>query len=143
MSVEANKALVRRLYDIISEHRMDLIDEVVADDFVEHEVFPGLPSGGPDAVREAFNFFLTAFPDMKIAVDEMIGEGDKVVARAKFSGTHTGEFMGIPPTNKGFETQVIDILQITGGKVTAHWGVTDQLAMMQQLGLAPELGGAT
>jgi steroid delta-isomerase-like uncharacterized protein len=83
--------------------------------------------------------FSAAFPDMQMTMDDMVAEGDKVVARATISGTHKGEFMGIPPTAKTFEVQAIDIFEIKDGQVTAHWGVTDQAAMMQQLGLVPEM----
>ena len=139
MSVEDNKALTRRFYREVNQGNLDVIDELISVDFVEHEVFPGLPTTGPEAVREAFTLFKGAFPDLQITPDDVIGEGDKVVARVTMSGTHKGEFMGIPPTDKSFKVQVIDIIEIHDGKATAHWGVTDQAAMMEQLGLAPEM----
>lgn len=140
MSVEENKALTRRFYDeVINEGNLDLIDELISEDFVEHEVFPGLPSSGPEAPKAALGMFLAAFPDLQMTADEMIAEGDKVVVRGTMSGTHKGEFMGIPPTNKGFKAQFFDIVEIRDGKATAHWGLTDQAAMMEQLGLAPEM----
>ena len=140
MSVEANKALMRRLYEeVINEGNIDLTDEFFSDDFVEHEVFPGLPTTGPEAPKAAFAMFLAAFPDLQVTPDEMIGEGDKVAVRATISGTHKGEFMGVPPTNKSFEAQLLDIVEIHDGKATAHWGLTDQGAIMEQLGVAPEM----
>ena len=140
MSVEDNKALVSRFYDeAINVGNLDLIDEFVSEDFVEHEVFPGLPTTGPEAPKAALGMFLAAFPDLRITASEMIAEGDKVTVRGTMSGTHKGEFMGIPATNQGFNIQVIDILEIHEGKATAHWGLTDQAAMMEQLGIAPEM----
>ncbi len=140
MSVEDNKAVAHRIYsEAVNGGNFDLFDELVAEDAVEHETFPGLPTTGPDAPKAFFTMFGAAFPDMHMTVHEMIGEGDKVVARVTASGTHKGEFMGIPPTAKSFEAQTIDILEIHDGKVTAHWGVMDQAAMMEQLGLAPEM----
>ena len=140
MSVEDNKALARRFYnEVINGGNLDLIDELVSEDFVDHEASPGMPTTGPEAPKATFAMFFAAFPDLQMTVDEMIGEGDKVVARATMSGTHKGEFMGIPPTNKAFKVQAIDIAEIHDGKVTQHWGVTDQAAMMAQLGLAPEM----
>lgn len=138
MSVESNKALARRFYgEVISEGNLDLIDELVSPDFVEHEVFPGLPTTGPEAPKAFFRLFRAAFPDLQMTPDELIAEGNKVVARATVSGTHKGEFMGMPPTNKGFKVQAIDIIEIRDGKATAHWGQMDQTGMMEQLGMTP------
>ena len=123
MSVEENKALARRFYvDVINEGNLDLLDELVSEDFVEHEVFPGLPTTGPEAPKAAFRMFLNAFPDLHITADEITAEGDKVVVRSTMSGTHKGEFLGMPPTNDSFEVEVIDIVEIRDGKATAHWG---------------------
>ncbi len=138
MSVEENKALTRRFYtEVVNQGNLDLIDELVADDFVEHDQVPGLPAGGPAAVKAAFEMFLAGFPDLQIAADDMIAEGDKVVVRGTMSGTHKGEFMGMPATGKSFKVQVIDVVAFRDGKATDHWGLTDQVAMMEQLGLAP------
>ena len=139
MAAEQNKALMRRFFDeVVNQGQLELIDELVADDFVEHESFPGLPSTGPAAPREAFKMFLGAFPDMQFAAEDMIAEGDKVATRVTMTGTHKGEFMGIPATNKQFSVQAMDIVQFRDGKAIAHWGVTDQAAMMEQLGLTSE-----
>ena len=137
MSVEGNKAFARRMYEAINEGHLDLIDELVSEDFVEHEGLPGLPTTGPEAPKAALGMFRAAFPDLQMAAEDMIGEGDKVVVRGTMSGTHKGELMGMSPTNKSFKIQFIDILEIHNGQGTAHWGVTDQAALMQQLGLTP------
>ncbi len=140
MSIADNKALIRRLYEeVINEGNLDMIDDLVSQGFVEHEAVPGVTATGPAAPKETFKMFITAFPDLNITPHEMIGEGDKVVVRGTISGTHKGEFMGMPPTNKTFEAQIIDILEIHDGKLTAHWGMTDQAAIMEQLGLAPPM----
>jgi len=139
MSVEDNKALARRLYEAINTGNLDYIDGLISEDFVEHEGFPGLPTTGPEAPKAALGMFRAAFPDLQMTPDDIIGEGDKLVVRGTMSGTHKGELMGMPPTNKSFKIQFIDILEIHDGRGTAHWGVTDQAAMMQQLGLAPEM----
>ena len=140
MSVEDNKALTRRFFEeVIRGRNFDLLDELVSEDFVEHEAFPGLPTTGPEAPRAALGLFVAALPDLDMSIDEIIAEGDKVVVRGTMSGTHRGEFMGIPPTNKSIKVSFIDIVEIRGGKATAHWGVTDRAAMMEQLGLVPEM----
>ena len=139
MSIENNKAFASRLYEAINAGNLDLIDKVISEDFVEHEGFPGLPTTGPEAPKAALGMFRAAFPDLQMTADDMIGEGDRVVVRGTMSGTHKGELMGMPPTNKSFKIQFIDILEIHDGQGTAHWGMTDQAALMQQLGLAPEM----
>lgn len=140
VSVEENKALVRRFYtEVINQGNLDLVDELVAADFVEHETLPGIPTSGPEAAKGALGMFLAAFPDLQFTPDDIIAEGDKVVVRATMTGTHKGELMGIPPTNKSVKVQVIDIIEFRDGLATAHWGVTDQAAMMEQLGLTPEM----
>ena len=132
------KTLTRRFYDdVIVGGNLDLIDELVHDEFVEHEEFPGLPPG-----KESIRFFVTtmreAFPDLTTTVEDIIVEDNKVVSRLRFSGTHRGEFGGIPPTGKKIDVQAIDILAYRDGKLIEHWGVTDQMAMMQQLGVIEE-----
>ena len=140
MSVEDNKAVMRRIYDeVMSQGNIDLADEFFSDDFVDHEHFPGLPTEGPEAPKAGFAMLRAAFPDLHMTADEMIAERDKVVTRGTVSGTHQGEFMGIPPTNKSFEVQFMDIIEFHDGKATEHWGLTDQGAMMEQLGIAPPM----
>lgn len=134
---EQNKALLRRFYEeVIGEGKLDLIDELIAPDFVEHEEFPDMPPGR-DGVKQVFSMFLEAFPDLHFHIKDMLAEGDKVVARVTMHGTHKGPFMGIPPTGKEIFVQAIDILRFADGKAIEHWGVTDQMSMMEQLGVKP------
>lgn len=131
-----NKATMMRVYEeIFSQGDLDLIDELLADDFVEHEELPpGIPPG-KGSPRALVAMMHGAFPDFHVTVEEMLQDGDKVITRARFSGTHQGEFMGIPPTGRTFDIAVIDIVEFRDGKGVAHWGVMDQAAMMQQLGV--------
>ena len=131
-----NKAVMRRTYEeLFSQGNLDVIDELLADDFVEHEELPpGIPPG-KDAPRALVSMMRSAFPDFRATVEEMLEDGDKVIVRARFSGTHEGEFMGIPATGKKFDIAVIDILEFRDGKGVAHWGVMDMAGMMQQLGI--------
>ena len=80
---------------------------------------------------------LNVFPDLTFSAEDMIAEGDKVAVRFTMRGTHKGEFMGVPATGKQFEVSGIDIVRFAGGKAVEHWGVTDTMAMMQQLGAVP------
>ena len=130
------EAQMRRLYDdAVNRGDMDLIDELLADDFVEHEELPpGIPPG-KGAPRALMTMMRSAFPDFHVAVEEMLEDGDKVITRARFSGTHQGEFLGIPATGRTFDIAVIDIVEFRDGKAVAHWGIMDQAGMMQQLGV--------
>jgi steroid delta-isomerase-like uncharacterized protein len=131
-----NKATMLRLYEeVFNGGNLETIDELLADDFVEHEELPpGIPQG-KGAPRALVTMMRGAFPDFHAAVEEMLEDGNKVITRARFSGTHQGEFMGIPPTGKRVDIPVIDIVEFRDGKAVAHWGIMDQAGMMQQLGV--------
>lgn len=131
---EENKALMRRIYEeVFNEGNLDLVDEVVAPDFVNHTA-PGAPRG-PEPVKQLVTMLRNAFPDQHISIEDMIAEDDKVVMRNTYSGTHEGTFMGIPPTGKRFTQNQIHIMRFADGKVVEHWGVRDDLTQMQQLGV--------
>ena len=136
MSVEQNKAIAMRVVDEAqSQHRLEVVDELFAADFVDHCVPPGLP---PDreGVKMQFGMFFAAFPDLKVVVDDQVAEGDTVVTRKTFHGTHAGELMGIPPSGRKIAFEVIDILRVRDGKITDHWNVVDQLGLLRQIGAA-------
>lgn len=138
MSVEQNKALFHRFVEeVFNKGNMGTIDEFLAPNFVEREVLPpGTPSGR-EGVKLLTTMFRTAFPDFHVSIDDLIAEGDKIVARTTWTGTQTGEFMGIPPSGKRVSFDVIDIIRVSDGKCVEHWGVMDSSAMMQQLGVIP------
>lgn len=129
---EANKALVRRFYEQISAGKVDVIDELVADDLIEHEEFPGLEPNKA-GVRSFFETMRAAFPDFEMTVEDMIAEGDKVFVRGTMTGTHEGEFLGVPPTSRKITVPMGDYVRFSNGQVVEHWGVTDTGAMMEQL----------
>ena len=139
MSAEENKAIARRGYEAINQKNLDALDEVVASDMTDHDPVPG-QAPGLEGVKQYFSSLHAAFPDVQMDVEEMIAEGDKVVARVSVSGTHQGEFMGIAPTGNRVTITGIDILRVADGKIVEHWGRFDDLGMMQQLGVIPEPG---
>ena len=143
MSTEQNKALFRRMVEeIFNRGDMSLVDEFLAPDFVEHEELPpGIPPGR-EGVKQLTAMLRSAFPDFKATIDDMIAEGDKVVVRMTWRGTHKGEFMGIPPTGKSVSFGVIDVVRFAGDKFAEHWGLMDSMSMMQQLGAVPAPGVA-
>jgi steroid delta-isomerase-like uncharacterized protein len=134
MSPEENKAVVRRFVDEAqSRGRVDAVDEYLSDSFVDHSPLPGL-SPDRDGVKQLFAMFHSAFSDFRTVVHDQIAEGDRVVTRKTFRGTHEGEFLGIPATGREVSIEVIDILRLEGDKITEHWCVVDQLGLMRQLG---------
>jgi steroid delta-isomerase-like uncharacterized protein len=136
MSTEQNKALVNRLVEeVLNQHDLSVLDEIVSLDFVEHEALPpGVPSGREGSIA-LFSMLLNAFPDFYATVEHLIAEGDQVVLHMTWTGTQEGEFMGIPPTGNRISIGVIDIIRVADGMLVEHWGVMDQATMMQQLGM--------
>jgi steroid delta-isomerase-like uncharacterized protein len=134
---EDAKLLLRRFYDGVSAGNLDIIDELVADDFVEHEELPGLEPG-KQGVKQFFQMYRAAFPDLRMEPHEVLADGDLVAARVTVTGTHQADFIGIPATGGRIDVQVFDMLRIRDGRAIEHWGVMDAMAMMRQLGVVPE-----
>jgi steroid delta-isomerase-like uncharacterized protein len=129
-----NKAIARRFYDAVNAGRLEIIDEVVAEDYVEHEEFPGFDAAaGRAGLRRFFETIREAFPDYTMTIEDMVAEGDKVFIRATLKGTQKGEFLGIPASGKRMEVPFADVARFDGGRVVEHWGITDTGTMMRQL----------
>ena len=142
MSKEKSKSVVLRFVEEVqNQHDISAIDELFSPDFVDHSGISTQPN--LDGTKQFFTMFFTAFPDIRVTVHDQIVEGDKVWSRKTFNGTHQGKFMGIPPTNKPVEINVIDIHRVVDGKIIEHWAVADMLGLMQQLGAIPPPGKAT
>ena len=142
MSTEVNKANLRRFYDeVFNKKNRAAIEEFIDPNQVDHAAPPGTP-GGLAGAKQTISMYLTAFPDLHFTVEDIIAEGDKVVARLKVRGTQKGAFMGVPPTGKQATSTVIDINRIAGGKSVEHWLEMDTLGLLQQLGAVPTPGQA-
>ena len=129
---------MRRAYELISGGDIDGFGGLVAAGFVEHEETPGLAPTKAGAL-ELFRGDRAAFPDMRMAVEEIIASGDRTVARVTVSGTQDGEFMGMPPSGRPVEVRLIDIMRFDdAGLIAEHWGVVDMLSLLQQLGAIPQ-----
>ncbi len=139
LQVEDNKVLVRRAFEEVwSQGKLDVIDEIYDVDYVKH--VPGSPDfHGPEGEKQFATMFRTAFPDIKFTIEDQIAEGYMVVTRWTYSGTHKGEFMGIPPTGVHVTGTGISIDRIAGGKIMEVWTNYDALGMLQQLGVIPPL----
>ena len=118
---EANKAVAKRLYESINAGRLEIVDEVVAENFVEHERFPGVEPNR-EGVRQMFEMMRNAFPDFQMTIEDMIAEGDRVFIRALMAGTHKGEFFGMAPTGKRIAVPFADFVRLEAGRVVEHWG---------------------
>lgn len=135
MEADELRAITHRFYsEVFNQGKFEVIDELLADDFVEHEQLPDMPTD-KEAPRVFIGAMREAFPDVHVTVEDMVVEDNTVAVRSRMSGTHKGEFMGIPPTGNKFDIQAMDVIRYRNGKVTAHWGVTDSMTMMQQLGV--------
>jgi steroid delta-isomerase-like uncharacterized protein len=134
---EVNKVLVLRGWEeIVNQKNLDAFDEFYAADAVHHE--PDQDLQGLEEVKQYTAMYFEAFPDMSVSVEDLIAEGDKVVSRYAYLGTHQGELQGIAPTNKHIEKEGITIHRIEGGKIVEEWEQYDKLSFLQQLGAVPE-----
>jgi steroid delta-isomerase-like uncharacterized protein len=131
------KATVQRFYDEMNSGNVEIVDELLSEDFVEHEAFPGLEPTR-EGVKQFFGMFRSAFPDLRMEVHDILAEGDRVCVRVTATGTQQGDFMGMPPSGKSIDVAIFDLLRIQDGKVAEHWGLLDAMTMMQQLGAIPE-----
>jgi steroid delta-isomerase-like uncharacterized protein len=127
-----NKSIARSFYAALSEGRLDAIDDVVAEAFVEHEEVPD-SAGGREGLRQLFTAMHAAFSDFSIHIDDMVAEDDKVFARVTMQGIQRAEFMGIPSSGKPMAVPVADVLRFESGRIVEHWGVMDSGMMMHQL----------
>ena len=131
MSLEENKALIRRLYEVVNTQDLSPTGDFIAVDFVDHT--RGLH--GLEALKQFGEMIFKAFPDFHETLEDIIAEGDKVWTRSRITGTHKGEFQGLSPTGKKFTEASVDIFRIADGKLSEGWNVTDELDFLKQLGI--------
>jgi steroid delta-isomerase-like uncharacterized protein len=140
MSTESNKALVNQFIEAWSKHTPADVESLVTEDWTNHDPnLPPLPQG-PEGARLLVSQFVNAIPDLQATVDAIIAEGDLVAARCTYSGTHTGELLGIPPTGKTASVTATGFFRIVNGKIAENRVNFDALGLMQQLGVIPMLG---
>ena len=138
MSIEENKEIARRYLSVdANQIRKDI--ESGQDEFHAPELMVHTPMGDMnyEGYMASMNAVVSAFPDCKYNPEDVIAEGDKVVVRYTLTGTHRGDFQGIPATGKSFKIEGIGILRIDNGKLAEFWFASDMLGMMQQLGAIP------
>jgi predicted ester cyclase len=143
MSTEENKALVRRLFEEgVNQNKPSVIDELLAPNFVLYDS-PFGTIRGPDEFHKLFEPFRISFPDAHVTFEAEFADGDYVFHRGYMTGTHKGDFQGIPPTGKQFKINFVDIWHVVNGKAVENWVQMDMLGLMQQLGAVPAPGQAS
>ena len=136
-----NKAIVRRLYEEVwNKRRLELVDEIISPSHAIHDPTASGSAVGPEAYKRQVTRFITAFPDLRLTIEDMVGENEKLAVAWTISGTHKGEFMGIPATNKKVSVDGITINHIVNAKIMDSYISWDAWGAMQQLGVVPALG---
>jgi steroid delta-isomerase-like uncharacterized protein len=137
MSPEENKAVVRHFVEeVFNQGNLAAVDRFLAAEYRDANALPGQEPGREGAKR-AFSLYQEVFPDLRYTIEEMIAEGDTVVTRVTFRGTHRGAFLGIPPTNRQVSIPAVHITRLVEGTIKEHWSLMDDLGLMQQLGVVP------
>jgi steroid delta-isomerase-like uncharacterized protein len=140
MISEQNKAIERRIVEELNKGNLAIVDELFAPDYVYHGATGVGEIRGAEAFKELMKTVYLAFPDWHMAIEEMVAEGEKVVTRAKYTGTHKGNFGSIPPTGKQFSYTGMLIARFADGREIEAWAVADLLGLLQQLGVIPPIG---
>ena len=139
MSTEDNKAVAMRTVDAINSGDMSRFESLLAPDVIEHAAPPGMPPTRETTIQ-FISMLRNAFPDLKYTIEDVVAEGDLVAQRGTGTGTMKGDMLGMPATGKRATWSEIHILRVKDGKIAEHWALTDQVGMMQQLGLMPAPG---
>jgi steroid delta-isomerase-like uncharacterized protein len=139
MTSEQNKAIVRRAFEEPWKGNLDVIDELIATQYIGHDPANPEPLRGPAGVKEFISTYRAAFPDARITVEQQLAEGDLVATRWTGRGTHEGELMGISPTGKHVTVSGLTISRLEGGKIVEEFQNWDTFGMMQQLEPVPAL----
>jgi predicted ester cyclase len=136
VTVKNDPTFVRRVFEEgINQKKLEIFDELLAPNYVNHSM--PTPTPGPEGFKAVVGMFMSAFPDFRVEVEDVITEGDLFSSRGYFTGTQQGDFQGIPPTGRSIKAAYIDIWRIENGKLVENWVNLDMMGMMQQLGVIP------
>ena len=142
MSPDDNKAILHAYVEtIFNQKQLDRAGELVASDYVDHAALPG-QAPGLEGAKPKWAIYLAGIPDLRVTIEELVAEGDKVAVRRSYAGTHRGELLGIPPTGKQVRIGGISIFRLTEGKIAEQWEQLDRLALLQPLRRHPGPGRA-
>lgn len=138
MSTGTTKELIRQWWEVVNQGTgVERVDDFYTADYVLHDPSQPEPIRGIEGVRAFVAAIATGFPDIKITIDDLLAEGDKVIHRVTARGTHQGAFQGIPATGKSVEIWIMVISRIANNKIAEEWELVDTLRMLQQLGVVP------
>jgi steroid delta-isomerase-like uncharacterized protein len=130
-------AMVRYYEEIWNQGRLEVCDELIAPDYVNHSApLPDLPPG-PEGVKQIVTAIRRAFPDLHYTIEDMVLGGEKAALRTTMRGTHRGDFLGVAPTGRQVEVQEFQIEHFRDGRIVAHWHLIDDLGLRRRLGLLP------
>jgi steroid delta-isomerase-like uncharacterized protein len=132
--IEQNKAVYRRfIQEVFNEGRLDMLEQLLSPSYIYQDAPPGTPPNA-DGIRQVVTNARTAFPDLNVTIEDMVGEGDKVCARLTTRGTHKGVFFDIPPTGKTISMKGMTMIHFVDGRMVASWVLNDVVGLMNQLG---------
>jgi steroid delta-isomerase-like uncharacterized protein len=135
---EEAKAVVRRAFEeVANKGDMTTVDEIIAPEFVRHDLAGGPETHGPDGVKLLITGLRTAFPDLQTTIDDIFSDGEKVVVRFTARGTQSGPFQGMAPTGREATWAGVNIYRVSGGQIRETWQLADGLGLVRQLGAAP------
>jgi predicted ester cyclase len=143
MSEQENAAIIHRLYDELNRGNIDVVDEVISENFVAHGETMGLDPSGTDrrgAMKKGIQWAKQIFPDLVVTIEETIASGDRVVCRMTWTGTQRDPFMGVQPSGETISWTGIAINRMEYGQIAERWFNSDELGMMQKMGLIPKMG---
>jgi steroid delta-isomerase-like uncharacterized protein len=134
--LERNRRIGERYFDEVwNQGRLDVLDELLSPDYVNHTPSAGSPPAGPDGLKPIVQAIRQAFPDLHYRIEDVMATDDAVILRVVMTGTHHGSFFGLAPTGRRIEVNQINIERIRNGRIAEHWRVTDELVLMRQLGV--------
>jgi steroid delta-isomerase-like uncharacterized protein len=140
---EQNKTAVRRLFDELwNKGNLPVADELIASSYTHHDASTPEVGRGPESEKKRVTLYRTAFPDMRLTIEEIVAESETVVARWTCRGAHRGELRGIAPTGKQFAITGVSVMHFAGGKMVEGYINWDALGLMEQLGVVAEVGKA-
>jgi steroid delta-isomerase-like uncharacterized protein len=131
------RSATRMIFQMLESGDLSRAEEFIDRGVVDHQEMPGIEGDGIERLRQFTQMFHKAFSDLRFNLEDVLVDGDNVVARGTVSGRHTGEFMGMPATGKSFSIDSIDIMRFQNGRAVEHWGLTDDMSMARQLGMMP------
>ena len=135
---EENKAVVRRAFDeVANKGDMTTVDEIIAPEYVRHDLAGGPDAHGPEGVKRLITGLRAAFPDLQTTIEDIFSDGEKVVVRFTVRGTHSGPFQGMAPTGREATWRGVNIYRVSGGRIRETWQLADGLGILRQLGAAP------